>query len=165
MKGNASFGAADFHFWDKALKSRPRVITSSKSKMLKTAGARIMRAPMAQRTILTATAFKLAKSVMPKMSETEKVALGCGTVGFDQDIFTGSPSLQHLLDTYKPTLSAEETSFLNNEVEELCTMLNDYQVTTNKDLPAEAWEYMRYVHPLAPLFSHILSHLRPSPGI
>ena len=125
--------------------------------MLKNAGhaARIMRAPMAQRTILTATAFKLAKSVMPKMSETEKVALGCGTVGFDQDIFTGSPSLQHLLDTYKPTLSAEETSFLNNEVEELCTMLNDYQVTTNKDLPAEAWEYMRYLHPLAPLFSHI----------
>jgi hypothetical protein len=137
------------------------------SEMLKSAGhaARIMRAPMAQRTILTATAFKLAKSVMPKMSETEKVALGCGTVGFDQDIFTGSPSLQHLLDTYKPTLSAEETSFLNNEVEELCTMLNDYQVTTNKDLPAEAWEYMRYVHPLAPLFSHILSDLRPSPGI
>jgi len=95
------------------------------------------------RQFITATAYKLAKSVMPKMSETEKVALGCGTVGFDRDIFTGSPSLQHLLDTYKPELSAEEQDFLDNEVEELCKLLDDHQVTVDKDMSAESWEYMR----------------------
>lgn len=80
---------------------------------------------------------------MPKMSETEKVALGAGTVGFDRDIFSGSPSLKYLLDTYTPKLSAEEQSFLDNEVEELCRLLDDHKVTTEKDMSAEAWDYMR----------------------
>ena len=35
------------------------------------------------RGFLTAAAYRLAQKQMPKMSETEKVALGCGTVGFD----------------------------------------------------------------------------------
>ena len=39
------------------------------------------------RGFLTAAAYKLAQKQLPKMSETEKVALGCGTVGFDRDIF------------------------------------------------------------------------------
>ena len=68
------------------------------------------------RTFLTATAYNLAKKQMPKMSETEKVALGCGTVGFDRDIFGGSPSLDHLLETYTPALSEEEQAFLDHEV-------------------------------------------------
>ena len=33
------------------------------------------------RGFLTAAAYRLAQKQMPKMSETEKVALGCGTVG------------------------------------------------------------------------------------
>ena len=64
-------------------------------------------------------------------------------LGFDRDIFAGSPSLQHLLDTYKPTLSDEEKAFLANETVELCGMLDDHLVTEGKDLPAEAWDYMR----------------------
>ena len=77
------------------------------------------------------------------MSETEKIALGAGTVGFDRDIFGGSPSLKHLVDTYVPKLSAEEQSFLDNEVETLCTLLDDHTVTVDKDMSAEAWDYMR----------------------
>jgi len=95
------------------------------------------------RGFLTAAAYKLAQKQMPKMSETEKVALGCGTVGFDRDIFTGSPSLKHLLDTYNPKLSAEEQAFLDNETVELCKLLDDHKVTANKDFTAEAWDYMR----------------------
>ena len=95
------------------------------------------------RTFITAASYNLAKKQMPKMSETEKIALGAGTVGFDRDIFGGSPSLQKLLDTYTPKLSAEEQSFLDNEVEELCKMLDDHAVTTDKDMSPEAWDYMR----------------------
>ena len=90
------------------------------------------------RGFLTAAAYKLAQKQMPKMSETEKVALGCGTVGFDRDIFTGSPSLKHLLDTYTPKLSAEEQAFLDNETVELCKLLDDHKVAANKDFTAEA---------------------------
>merc|ERR1719502_2231295 len=105
--------------------------------MLK-AGQRLARGTSPHsRTFITAAGFNFAKKLMPKMSETEKIALGAGTVGFDKDIFTGSPSLKHLLDTYTPKLSAEEQSFLDNEVETLCTMLDDHQVTVNKDMSGE----------------------------
>jgi acyl-CoA dehydrogenase len=97
------------------------------------------------RTFITAASFNLAKKAMPKMSETEKIALGAGTVGFDRDIFGGSPSLKHLVDTYQPKLSAEEQSFLDNEVDQLCVLLDDHQVTTTKDMTAEAWDFMRCV--------------------
>ena len=95
------------------------------------------------RTFLTAAAYNLAKKQMPPMSETERVALGCGTVGFDRDIFGGSPSLEHLLQTYEPKLTAEEQAFLDGEVETLCGLLNDHEVTVDKDMSAAAWDYMR----------------------
>jgi len=87
--------------------------------------------------------YQLAKGVMPAISKTEQVALGCGTIGFDRDIFTGNPSLKYLVDTYTPTLSAEEQSFIDNECNKLCSMIDDHQVTTNRDFTKETWDYMR----------------------
>jgi acyl-CoA dehydrogenase len=63
--------------------------------------------------------------------------------GFDRDIFSGSPSLQHLIQTYTPTLSPEEQSFIDNQVHHLCTLLNDHDVVTKKDFSKSAWDYMR----------------------
>lgn len=85
----------------------------------------------------------MSRKVLPPISKTEDIALGCGTIGFDRDIFTGSPSLKHLLDTYQPKLTEEETSFLSNEVETLCSMLNDHQVSLDKDFSREVWDYIR----------------------
>jgi len=96
-----------------------------------------------KRTFVRKAFYQWAKRQMPKISKTEQVALGCGTIGFDRDIFTGSPSLQKLIDTYEPKLSTEEQSFLDNEVPALCSLLNDYDITTQKDFSPEAWDYMR----------------------
>jgi acyl-CoA dehydrogenase len=87
--------------------------------------------------------YRMAKSVMPAISKTEQIALGCGTIGFDRDIFTGSPSLKKLVDTYQPKMSAEEQAFLDKQVNELCALLNDHDVAQNKDFTREAWDYMR----------------------
>jgi alkylation response protein AidB-like acyl-CoA dehydrogenase len=101
-------------------------------------------APQQQkRTFVFAAAYRWAKGLMPKISKTEQIALGCGTIGFDRDIFTGSPSLKKILDTYEPAISAEEQAFIDNEVSHLCSILNDHEVVTNKDFPLAAWEYMR----------------------
>jgi len=86
---------------------------------------------------------------MPPISATEQIALGAGTIGFDRDIFTGSPSLAKLIDTYKideergTYLTEEEVNFMNDEVPKLCKMLCDYEVIEGKDFPKEAWDYMR----------------------
>jgi alkylation response protein AidB-like acyl-CoA dehydrogenase len=87
--------------------------------------------------------YRLAKGVMPAISKTEQTALGCGTIGFDRDIFSGNPSLQKLIDTYEPKLTAEEKEFLEVKVDKLCSMLNDHDVSTKKDFSKEAWDYMR----------------------
>ena len=111
--------------------------------------------------------YRLAKGVMPPISKTEQIALGCGTIGrsqcnfvsndlrlladktnnsslgFDRDIFSGSPSLQKLVETYQPKLSPEEQDFLDNQVNSLCALLNDHDVSTSKDFTKEAWDYMR----------------------
>lgn len=65
------------------------------------------------------------------------------TKGFDRDIFGGNPSLQHLLDTYEPKLTTEEQHFMDNDVNELCRLLNDHEITTTKDFSKEAWDFMR----------------------
>eukprot|EP00577_Skeletonema_sp_RCC1716_P005571 CAMPEP_0113406828 /NCGR_PEP_ID=MMETSP0013_2-20120614/19726_1 /TAXON_ID=2843 ORGANISM="Skeletonema costatum, Strain 1716" /NCGR_SAMPLE_ID=MMETSP0013_2 /ASSEMBLY_ACC=CAM_ASM_000158 /LENGTH=803 /DNA_ID=CAMNT_0000292713 /DNA_START=126 /DNA_END=2534 /DNA_ORIENTATION=+ /assembly_acc=CAM_ASM_000158 len=88
-------------------------------------------------------AYRWARGVLPPISKTENIALGCGTIGFDRDIFSGNPSLQHLIDTYQPSLTTEEQSYLTNQVTTLCTLLNDHDVVTNKDFSKEAWDYMR----------------------
>ena len=85
----------------------------------------------------------MAKGMMPPISQTERVALGAGTIGFDRDIFTGSPSLKSLVDTYNVGLRADEQAFLDNQVQHLCGIIDDHQTITDADLSPEAWEYMR----------------------
>lgn len=87
--------------------------------------------------------YRAAKGVMPAISKTEEIALGCGTIGFDRDIFTGNPSLRHLIETYQPKLSAEEQSFLDHQVDTLCGLINDHDVVMSKDFTKAAWDYMR----------------------
>lgn len=87
--------------------------------------------------------YRWAKGVMPPISQTEQIALGSGTIGFDRDIFTGSPSLQHLVDTYNPKVSPEEQAFIDEKVDKLCSLLNDHDVSMSKDFTKEAWDYMR----------------------
>ena len=87
--------------------------------------------------------YRSARGVMPAISKTEQIALGCGTIGFDRDIFSGNPSLAHLSEKYDPTLTPEEEVFLNNEVNVLCGLLNDHDVSQQKDFTKEAWDYMR----------------------
>jgi len=76
--------------------------------------------------------YRWAKGLLPKISHTEQIALQCGTIGFDRDIFDGTPSLRKLNETYVPKLTKEEQDFLNNEVNTLCSMINDHDVSLKK---------------------------------
>lgn len=80
--------------------------------------------------------------MMPKISDTERAALNAGTVGFDRNIFTGNPQLADLK-KYRLTLTDEEKSFLNNEVRQLCEMIDDYKITEDRDMPEEVWEFCK----------------------
>ena len=83
------------------------------------------------------------KRLMPHISETEKIALRAGTLWVDGEIFSGKPDFNAIFSKPYPTLSEEERAFLDNEVNTLCAMTDDHQVFQKRDLPPEAWQYMK----------------------
>ncbi|UTV28314.1 acyl-CoA dehydrogenase FadE [Photobacterium atrarenae] len=97
-----------------------------------------------RRNLLSKPALKAFKSVMPEMSRTEKEAIDAGTVWWEADLFRGAPNWNKLHDIPAPRLSAEEKAFLDGPVNEVCRMVNDYQVTHElADLPPEVWQYLK----------------------
>ena len=80
---------------------------------------------------------------LPAMGDTERAALEAGTVGFEGQLFSGSPDFDALIATGPNKLTADEQSFLDNEVRTLCGMLDDFAIDTARDLPPEVWQYLR----------------------
>lgn len=82
--------------------------------------------------------------MLPPLSETERVALEGGTVGFEGELFSGKPKWDTWRDTPYAQLSSEEQLFLDTDVEQLCLMVNDWQIThVDADLSEEIWEYCK----------------------
>lgn len=92
---------------------------------------------------LTPRLFKNFCKVVPNISQTEAEALEAGDVGWEGDLFNGSPNWNKLLALPKPQLSEEEQAFLDNEVETLCKMIADWEVVYDKELPDEVWDYIK----------------------
>jgi acyl-CoA dehydrogenase len=81
---------------------------------------------------------------MPTISTTEREAIEAGDVWWEQDLFCGSPNWKKLLAIPAPTLRADEQDFLDNQVETLCGMLNDWDIlNVHHDMPEEAWNYLK----------------------
>ena len=100
--------------------------------------------PPLRRTILTRGIFAAYRKVLPQMSDTERDALEAGTVWWEGELFRGKPDWQKLHAYPVPKLTAEEQAFLDNECEEACRLVDDWQVTHELyDLPADAWRYIK----------------------
>lgn len=81
--------------------------------------------------------------LLPKISETEKIALTSGTIWVDGELFSGNPNFKKIFAEKYPKLTTEEKSFIDNEVEELCKICVDYDVQRLRDLPENVWEFLR----------------------
>ncbi len=97
-----------------------------------------------RKEFLTRWIFALFKKATPTMSRTEREALEAGSVWWDGELFSGSPDWNKLLDYPAPKLTKEESDFLAGPVEELCALLNDWEITNKlNDLPESAWTLMK----------------------
>ena len=100
--------------------------------------------PPLRRSVITRPIFSTYRKVLPQMSDTERDALEAGSVWWEGELFRGQPDWQKLHAYPQPKLTAAEQSFLDNECEEACRLVNDWQVTQELyDLPAEAWRYIK----------------------
>ena len=97
-----------------------------------------------RRDNITRPIFAWAKKAMPAMSDTEREALEAGDVWWDADLFTGDPDWSKLLAVKPATLTAEEQTFLEGPVNELCAMLDDWKISWElRDLPPEVWAFIK----------------------
>ncbi|MGE8310889.1 MAG: acyl-CoA dehydrogenase family protein, partial [Pseudomonas protegens] len=97
-----------------------------------------------RRALLTRRALVMFRKIMPAMSDTERAAIESGTVWWDAELFSGKPDWSRLIGAAPASLSAEEQAFMDNEVETLCDMANDWETTQVwQDLSPKAWQYTK----------------------
>jgi Acyl-CoA dehydrogenases len=93
---------------------------------------------------LTRHIFRQFRRVIPLLSDTEREALEAGTVWWEGQLFSGKPQWDELLSHGRPTLTPDERSFLDEETDTLCTLVDDWALSTRDfDMPDEAWIYMK----------------------
>ncbi|MDJ0880956.1 MAG: acyl-CoA dehydrogenase [Gammaproteobacteria bacterium] len=93
---------------------------------------------------LSTPLYHRIRKVLPPMSQTERDAIESGTVWWEGELFRGNPDWSKLLKFKKASLTAEEQAFIDGPVEELCAMIDDWDITHNRqDLPPEMWQFLK----------------------
>ncbi|MBI5919434.1 MAG: acyl-CoA dehydrogenase [Nitrosomonadales bacterium] len=98
-----------------------------------------LRRALISRPILHAFRLRL-----PPTSVTEQEALDAGTIWWERGLFKGHPEWDQLLHSPQSTLIDAEQSFLDQETEQLCAMIDDWGDThIRHDLSPEVWRFIR----------------------
>jgi len=106
--------------------------------------APVLVIPPLRRALVSDHVLAIFRRILPDMSQTEKEAIDAGTVWWDADLFSGKPDWKKLLAYPEPKLSAEEQAFLDGPCDEVCAMVNDWEVTHERqDLPPQVWQYLK----------------------
>lgn len=107
--------------------------------------ALILNIPILRQILITSPIVKAIKALklLPTISDTEREAIEAGTVWVDGEFFSGAPNFKRMNDEPYPQLTPEIQAFLNGPVEEVCRMVNDWEIYKRKDLPPEVWEYLK----------------------
>ena len=93
---------------------------------------------------ITRPFLKTYRRLLPSMSDTEREALEAGTVWWDGELFTGRPDWNKLLSAKAPQLTVAEQAFIDGPCEELCRMIDDWDITHRRaDLPPEVWDFLK----------------------
>jgi acyl-CoA dehydrogenase len=104
----------------------------------------VLGVPFLRRHLVSSFILKLFRKILPQISATEQEAIDAGTVWWDGELFSGNPNWNKLRAFPKPSLSSTEQAFLDNEVEQLCAMLDDWDITHQRaDLPPEVWQFIK----------------------
>lgn len=100
--------------------------------------------PALRYRLLSEPCLKIVKDKLPALSQTEKESINAGTVWWDAELFSGAPNWQLLQAMPTPRLSNEEQAFIDGPVDELCAMVNDFEITHERaDLPPHIWQFLK----------------------
>ena len=106
--------------------------------------ALLFHAPGLRQKYLSAPLLEWVKTAMPTISQTERDAIDAGTVWWEAELFSGQPDWDKLFSVDKPAMSERERAFIDGPVEQLCAMVDDWEVTGQRnDLPPAVWDFIR----------------------
>ncbi|MDH3533855.1 MAG: acyl-CoA dehydrogenase, partial [Gammaproteobacteria bacterium] len=96
-----------------------------------------------RREKITRPLLDVYRKMLPAMSDTEREALEAGNVWWDGELFSGMPEWDRLMAYPAPELSDEEQAFIDGPCEQLCEMLDDWDICHNRaDMPKEVWDFI-----------------------
>ena len=99
--------------------------------------------PALRRQLVSRAAMQLMRPRLPRISNTEREALDAGTVWWERDLFAGRPDWRKLLAFTPRPLSDREQAFLDGPVDELCSMLREWDIVRVGDLPPDVWSFLK----------------------
>ena len=102
----------------------------------------ILLVPSIRVILFTKPLYKVMRKSLPPIGDTESIALEAGSVWWDAELFQGDPNWKELTELEATELTEEEQSFVDNEVETLCTMVDSHEIQSTHDLPKEVWKYI-----------------------
>ncbi len=105
--------------------------------------ATIAGVPLLRRELFTRFLLPLIAPILPRMSETERVALEAGTVWWEAEFFSGDPNWKKLHAFDLQELSDDERAFLDGPCEQACAMVDEWDALQAGDLPSEVWQFLK----------------------
>jgi acyl-CoA dehydrogenase len=97
-----------------------------------------------RRRYIIVPALTSLKKQLPTISSTERAAIEAGDTWWEKELFCGRPDWKKLYSIPKPSLSQEEESFLDNQVNHLCSLISDWDIIfKNHNLSEPIWDYLK----------------------
>tara|TARA_R110001599_G_C12264508_1_gene660725 strand:+ start:1096 stop:3498 length:2403 start_codon:yes stop_codon:yes gene_type:complete len=103
----------------------------------------LLNVPAWRRNMIVKPVFARLREVLPPMSKTEQEALEAGTTWWEEDLFSGAPDWGKFAGITPPRLTEAEQAYIDNEVENLCHLIDDWDIHERQDLSPETWEFLR----------------------
>ncbi len=100
--------------------------------------------PILRRNLISRFVQRWVAKTLPPISPTEQEAIAAGDRWIEAEIFQGQWSLEKQLSRPQSHLSQKEQDFINGPLQELCAMINDWDIVhKNKDLPKNVWAFLK----------------------
>lgn len=96
-----------------------------------------------RRALVSSIVMKILGPIMPTISDTERTAIESGSVWAEAELFSGKPDFRKLMSEPYPSLTAEEQAFIDGPVDELCSVVDDWEVWEKRELPQAAWDVIK----------------------
>ncbi|MCH9770554.1 MAG: acyl-CoA dehydrogenase, partial [Gammaproteobacteria bacterium] len=84
------------------------------------------------------------RSQQPHLSQHEYELLQSGDHWWEKTLFSGKPNWQSILECSATPLGANEQAFIDNEINQFCALLSDWEINhLENDLPQAAWDFIK----------------------